>query len=300
MPTYKVLFVARIMLAAAILSACGGAVPTAQPDETPAEAIYTAAVLTIAAQLTQAAETSTGTPAPPATIEPTQVLTPTLQDTPTTIATSSPTETIPEATATERPTQTPSAGDPRERLGNPSWQETFDGDAIWYTYEDEHIRMRGVGGNLEMTAFNPDFRDGWILTGRQADDFYLELTGTFETCEGLDRFGLMARATQGARAGYLFGFSCDGRYSLWMWDGEKKIDLVSWTSSDQIKAGSNQTNRLGFLADGDRLSLFANGNLLIEISDDTYESGGFGVFVGAVRTPNFTVSVEKLSYWDLP
>jgi hypothetical protein len=54
------------------------------------------------------------------------------------------------------------------------------------------------------------------------------------------------------------------------------------------------------MADGKKLSLYANGVLLKEVSDDIHLSGKFGVFVGSVKTPDFTVLVDEMAYWDLP
>jgi hypothetical protein len=85
---------------------------------------------------------------------------------------------------------------------------------------------------------------------------------------------------------------------LWYFDGEKEVDILDWKASDKIKAGPNQTNRLGIKAQGSQLTIYANG-LAIDTLTDTKESKGqFGLMVGAVKTPNFTVYVDKMEYWD--
>jgi hypothetical protein len=76
--------------------------------------------------------------------------------------------------------------------------------------------------------------------------------------------------------------------------------LTEWTSSLHIIPGAQQTNRVGFWADGNLLKLYANGNLLAELRDGTFDKGMFGVFVGAVKTENLTVMVDEIVYWDLP
>jgi hypothetical protein len=159
--------------------------------------------------------------------------------------------------------------------------------------------MRLTDGKLEMIALNADKWDSWMLSWPDIRDFYLEVTARPGECNGLDRYGLLARAPD-ASQGYLFGFSCDGQYSLRIWDGKKFSVLVDWTPSEFIIKGSNQTNRLGFMAEGDRLALYANGNLLSEVQDDTYEQGAFGVFVGAVNTDDFKLEISQVAYWDIP
>jgi hypothetical protein len=67
-----------------------------------------------------------------------------------------------------------------------------------------------------------------------------------------------------------------------------------------IHKGTEQSNRLGLMVEGKKLSLYVNGVLLEEVADDIHLSGKFGVFVGSVKTPNFTVLVDEMAYWELP
>ena len=76
--------------------------------------------------------------------------------------------------------------------------------------------------------------------------------------------------------------------------------LVEWTDSANILKGANQTNRLGIRVNGSQFSLYANGALLTEVTDGTYSEGGFGVYVGADQTKNFTTLVDEVAYWEMP
>jgi hypothetical protein len=141
-----------------------------------------------------------------------------------------------------------------------------------------------------------------MLTWPVIDKYYLEMTATFRTCSGKDRYGMVSRMTKVGEgyAGYFFGITCDGRYSLRIWDGEKFTTLVDWTESDFINSGPNAGNRIGFLAKGDLLAMYANGNLLREYQDNSYSAGKFGVFIGAASSANFKVRVDEIAEWDLP
>ena len=69
----------------------------------------------------------------------------------------------------------------------------------------------------------------------------------------------------------------------------------------EIKAGPNQTNRLGVLAKDDKISLYANGKLLGEATDSTFQNAGtYGLFIAGYKTINFSVACTELAYWDLP
>jgi len=76
-------------------------------------------------------------------------------------------------------------------------------------------------------------------------------------------------------------------------------DLVAWTHSDYIKAGANQTNVMGIQAIGDKLTVYANGHQIAQVTDNHYKSGRYGVFVSPDVTANYTYQIIQMSYWDL-
>jgi hypothetical protein len=140
-----------------------------------------------------------------------------------------------------------------------------------------------------------------MMPGQSADG-YIEFVTETGTCSGLDQYGIVARmvGSDNGYIGYLYGFSCDGKYSLRGWDGEAMTAFVNWTPSADILAGSNQVNRIGIKLDGTKISMYANGKLLKEINTDAYTQGWYGVFIGASSTANFTVTGTEFSVWELP
>lgn len=207
---------------------------------------------------------------------------------------------------TEEPavTSTPLATDPDLPSGDADYVDLFVNPGNWFSgtssNEDEHARFEVIGGNMVMTAFNADYRENWRLSWPEPQDFYLE--GSFETgeCSGSDRYGLFVRAANlsGNPHGYMFGVTCDGKFSIRIFDGEL-TNLIDWTTSEHITSGSNQVHRLGFWAKGDQIRVYVNGNRLAEIRDDTFDAGPFGLFIGGVETENFNVEVDRLEYWEL-
>ena len=206
----------------------------------------------------------------------------------------------PEVTTTITPT--PLSGDTNLPTGDPDWKDTFNSGANWPLYEDEHVRFAVKDGKAVMTALNADYYEGWMLTWPDLSDFYLE--GIFKSgeCSGLDRFGLMARSTapNEVYVGYLYAISCDGRYSLRSWNGEKFNEIIPWTANEAIQIGANKTYRLGMRAEGSQLMLYVDGKRLAQLSDNAYTKGKFGVFIGAAQTANLKVEVEEIAYWTLP
>jgi hypothetical protein len=220
--------------------------------------------------------------------------------TPTVTATGTPPQTpTPTPTITVTPTATLGADDPRSSLGSPTWHEDFADGSDWSMYSDSHVRFELGEHALVMTAFNPNFYNGWLLSWREDRNFYLEATVEVGACAGRDAFGLMFRAPS-ASQGYLYGISCSGEYVLRSWDGASMNNLIVWTEDSAVPSGPDLTRRIGVWASGDEFSLYVNGQFLRQISNSNFADGLFGLFISSASTPDFTVRVTDFDYWDLP
>ena len=99
--------------------------------------------------------------------------------------------------------------------------------------------------------------------------------------------------------GYVYGFTCNGRYRLYAWDSETYRPLRDWTVSSAIHTGANQTNVLGIWLVEDTIRLYANGQLLAEFTDEEFSSGQFGLFIGSADNVDFSVYVDEVATWEL-
>lgn len=201
------------------------------------------------------------------------------------------------------PTATLLAGDPRNSLGQPTWQDNLDTSSSFsYLYENEGTRVSHEPGALLLTGRTANGWTGWSLTFKQQpQNFYLE--GVFKpgACSGSDMYGLVFRAPN-TDAGYFYGVTCDGRYNLHarkFTDGSDE-QIINLTANSAIQSGST-TNRVGVMVNGDKLSLYANGVLLQEVTSATFKDKGyFGGFVAANNTTDFTVRLDEIMLWTLP
>ncbi len=310
MPKLKQISAVGCLILAVLLDGCltPSASPTPEATGLPG---HTAAVQTIEAQLTGIAGTSlptpdksiTASPTPTETLPPTS--TPLATDTPLPSDTPEPslTASLPSAEAAiVAATPTLNLDNPKASLGEPDWNDNFDSADNWPLYNDEHANMQIKDGSLAMTSLvanRKDPWDSWMVTDAILSDFYIELSATPGECGGLDRYGLVIRANPEATKAYLFGFSCGGEYSLRLWNGKKLFMLQPWQISQYIKKGPDQSNRLGLLARGKTMMLYANDNLLATVIDETYTEGSFGIYSGAANTDNFTVRFDQIAYWIL-
>jgi hypothetical protein len=286
----KYFFVVFGMIFSLLIAGCSFPRTTPELPTSNPEIIATQAAETVQAILTQEILPETETPEAAAP-EVTDEVLPSSTSTPTASATQTPTQTLIPTLADE---------DPVLKLGNPTWSTTFKDDSQWYTFETEQTRFEIEDNALVMTAKRSNSYENWSMAWPVLTDFYLEITGTTDdSCSGKDRYGMIFRAPD-PEQGYLVGISCDGSYRVRTWDGENFEELLGWQASEYILTGANQTNRLGVMADGSKLSVYINGHLVDEVEDDTYSKGKFGTFIASENTPNFSVAVSKAAYWDLP
>jgi hypothetical protein len=290
------------------ISACTLPAPnTPQPTDAPGQA-ETIAAQTIIAEFTKEAPTTEADAAvdlPTATATTPAESTEPPAETPLPTSTPTPEGGTPEPSPS--PTHTPTAtwlpSDPRSGLGDPDWIDSFDSAVNWPLYKDSHVSFEIKQSAMFMTALNPDKYNGWIITQPVLRNFYLETTATPLTCAEQDRYGLMLRAVKiNSRdyIGYQLRISCDGQYWFGTWDNHKYIPVVDWTSSEHLNTAPGNTNRIGVKMEGNRVTLYANGNMMAEFDAITFSEGKFGLVVGSAVTPKSTVKVDQIAYWLLP
>jgi len=78
---------------------------------------------------------------------------------------------------------------------------------------------------------------------------------------------------------YVFEVGDRGEVGVWLRDGARWIDLLTWTHSDAVKPGTAD-NELTVTAAGDHLSFDVNGVPVASQTDAVLRTGAAGVFVG--------------------
>ncbi|NJD58966.1 MAG: hypothetical protein C3F13_19060 [Anaerolineales bacterium] len=167
-----------------------------------------------------------------------------------------------------------------------------------------YIKISEIDAKFYVTGKMPGFST-WYFQWRELSDFYLQSTFDSGSCAGKDAYGLIVRGPEhqaGVSYGYVVSFTCDG--SLWVFrlDGANPYttkELVSYTPSSYIIAGTNKQNVMGIKFIGNTITVYANGNQIAEIFDNKFTSGRYGVFVSPENTTNYTYRVVEMSYWDL-
>lgn len=210
-----------------------------------------------------------------------------------------PTQAPPEDAPQPTPTNIP--GDPAEVLDAPNGKDTFDNANNWTHFDNDCFKSEIKDGKFIMTAKGVEAFSCWERSWPEIEDAYIQfLVEMPETCNKDDRFGLIFRMPDN-KQGYLYGLTCDGRYSMTSWDGETTNFIASLANSGAIKSDPGDVNRIGVVINGESIDLYANGVLLTEVADSQFEDAGFiGLFVRAAKEDEgFVVRFDELSVWVL-
>ncbi|MBE3559072.1 MAG: hypothetical protein IMW89_07590 [Ktedonobacteraceae bacterium] len=99
-----------------------------------------------------------------------------------------------------------------------------------------------------------------------------------------DFAGIIAKAQDNGKKGYLFGISLRGEYAIATFDStisdpQKQIKILRAGTNAVIKQGKNQANLAAIVINERTISVYANGVYLDSVQDTTYSAGGqIGVY----------------------
>jgi hypothetical protein len=123
----------------------------------------------------------------------------------------------------------------------------------------------------------------WTTAGRSSNDVDINVTarsaGQFN-----NHFGIVCRYEE--QAFYYFAVSSDGYYGIFehVADGQ----LLPLSGTDMLFSSflnpQGMQNDIRAVCEGDRLALYANGQLLVEVENDNLDTGDVGVAAGTLKT----------------
>jgi len=169
-------------------------------------------------------------------------------------------------------TATPAGGDEESQAAAGQWVTLFDGSGL-----DAFIVTGDANWSIEQDAVGADSGNGMLVTSEQYADFDLEAefwvdvpanSGIFIRCANPQDVGAATcyevnifdtRPDQSYRTGGIVNFA---------------------TPLVQMNTGG-RWNRYEIMADGDRLHVVLNGEVVVDIEDETFTTGHIGFQYGA-------------------
>jgi hypothetical protein len=190
-------------------------------------------------------------------------------------------------------------------LSRPDRVDYFDDPAAWFNYDTAgRAAYRIEDGRLIGVDYEPEETfTWWTYADRQAGNTYVEVTATNGDCIAKDAVGLVIRVNpETAAGGYGLEVSCDGEWRFLKFKrGEAPDEIVSWTSSPQIKTGLEASNRLGLWGYQREFVLFINGAEVGRAADPPYSFplGSFALYVRASQTYDLMASFDDFAFWHV-
>lgn len=264
------------------------------PTQVPAQA-HTQAAQTIIAQVTQSAPTDTP---PPTLISSSGTFTPTPTSIPAMTATPGPAETQP-GTPTSQPTETLT---PVETQPTPSssgdltvvFQDDFDVGSGWYTNQGDDFGFEYAQGGYRIYV-NIRTAPIWSIRQRDYADVRMEVDAARTSGPESGYYGLVCRFNQDERNYYALVISPDGTAAIAKSENNEFEFLQQGTAPAGVIASGEATNRVRADCLDDTLTLYANGQQLVQVIDDDFESGWIGLIAGTRDEPDFAALFDNLT-----
>lgn len=145
------------------------------------------------------------------------------------------------------------------------------------TSSDGKAGCQFTGGTYHAVELDPRYSNDCVAKNTTFSDFTYQVEMTI--VKG-DDGGIGFRLDQTSGTGYFVFISTQGGYELDSYDGNSLKTLVSGTSA-AFKTGLDQSNVIAVVARGNTFELYANGQFITRVVDNTYtySQGQIGVLV---------------------
>jgi len=174
-------------------------------------------------------------------------------------------------------------------------------ESKWYTFSDDNVSKFYKDGKYNILLK----KNGWSawsfanldLQDMDVQDFVLEVDVSQMGGPDDNDFGVVARYGDADNFS-LFLISGDGYFSYLRKENGSWVVPANWTRSEAINRG-NAENRIGVMANGENLELYANNELLGQFKDDNPISGDIGFWVESFDEGGVHVSFDDLAIYDV-
>ena len=164
------------------------------------------------------------------------------------------------------------------------WDDAFD------TYT-----RKVYGNNRYQIEVNASNLVAWGLANRDVANFEMEVKAKLEDGDQKNSYGVLMRF-QDRENFYRFDISGDGYFLFSKFVDGVWTTIVDWTESEYINTDGT-ANLLKISAFGPEITVWANSQELVSITDDSLTHGNFGFFAGTFAEPYAWVSFDNLKLW---
>jgi hypothetical protein len=199
---------------------------------------------------------------------------------------------IPTATNTPEPTPTPTP-DILAGLAELLYSDTFGIQRDWRIPSGTVGGVGWIDGRLSISVRRPNTTYAITRDEPIVNDFYMEAKARAELCSRDDEYGILFRADSEGGF-YRFTLTCDGEARVTRTFNGTEAVLIPKTLTNAVIPGLLVDNRLGVLAEQERLRFFINGEEVFSLRDRTSLAGRIGLVVRSRQGGQTTASFDEL------
>jgi len=166
-----------------------------------------------------------------------------------------------------------------------------DNNSGWDQLNDESI-ITDYNNGIYHIYINMDNTDVWANPGLDFSDSVIEVNAAKKGGPDDNDFGVICRY-QGPDDFYFFIVSSDGYYAIGKWSGGDQVLISSENMeySDVINQGY-ATNKLRAECISSSLVLWANDQVLAEVTDTDFKTGDVGLIAGTFNVPGTDIEFD--------
>jgi hypothetical protein len=160
------------------------------------------------------------------------------------------------------------------------WQDEFSNLDLWWTDDgdDYGFRYQDDGYLIYNNLLNAAI---WSLGYLGLDDVGLEVDAIRLNGPEDSYYGVFCRHTNDGQNYYALVIADNGFFGiLKMVDNEKEFIDSGIDASEIIHRGLGEKNRIRGICLGETMTLYTNGEKLLEVTDETHTNGGVGIIAG--------------------
>jgi hypothetical protein len=175
-------------------------------------------------------------------------------------------------------------------IGEVTLRDDFSDDSVWDIASSDN-GSAAINRNRLTLAVQPGYYLSSMLRQIPLSDFYAEITARPSLCRGEDNYGVIVRGV--GSYFYRFVLTCNHEIRAERVNGGTKLTLQEPVPSGDAPGAPGEV-RIGVWAVGNEMRLFLNGRYQFSVSDPSFPSGAFGVYVRSTGDTPVTVIFSDL------
>ncbi|UCC65414.1 MAG: DUF1080 domain-containing protein, partial [Anaerolineae bacterium] len=170
--------------------------------------------------------------------------------------------------------------------------DDFSDPASGWAEESDEERVQGYRDGAYFISVTAADWIVWDTAGYNFDDFALQVDVLQSAGDPDNAYGLFFRYLDGDNF-YRFAIDGDRFFSLFKQEGGEWSPIVDWRESAFLNP-MGEWNRLRVVCQGSQITLYANDDELISVTDDAFDQGDVGLFAGAYEVPEVEAVFDNL------